>query len=156
MQLQGERLIWGQVSEHITELRARRRMSGQPGWTARMRKPIGSIMVVQEFTTESIAELANLNPSHMETGLAQDPGQLNAFHEKLPEDARASITGLPNRPVLAPLLNRNANFDNLSRYSGGVDYFDPFSVLPHAKKWVPTQQQPLITYCRHIQSHTQI
>jgi hypothetical protein len=132
-------------------------MPSHPGTAARSRKPISSITVVQEFTLESIAELASLSSSRMQTGhVPQDTGQLDAFYYKLLEDARASIVGLPNRPVLAPLSESDLKFNYLPQYPESLDCFDPFSVLPHASKWVSAQQKPLITYCRRIHLHNQI
>jgi hypothetical protein len=78
-----------------------------------------------------------------------DHDPLSTFHRRLLEDARASIVGLPNRPVLKPSFLRNEDeHDNIPLYSRILDSFDPFDALPHSKNWVPVQQQPPITYYR--------
>ena len=114
------------------------------------RKPISSVTVVQEFSTESIAELADIRSSQMWTRYSHsDPESLNSFHRRLLEDARNSIVGLPNRPVLKPsFLGSEVGYNDILLYLGNLDSFDPFGALPHSKNWVAVQQHPLITYCR--------
>jgi hypothetical protein len=105
------------------------------------------VTVVQEFSTESIAELADMRSSRMWARYSTtDPEPLGSFHRRLLEDARTSIIGLPNRPVLKPPF-LGSKLSYTPQYPGNLDSFDPFDALPHSKNWVPVQQQPLITYC---------
>jgi hypothetical protein len=69
--------------------------TNQHGIPARRRKPISSVTVVQEFSKESIDELAD-----MQSSSTLDSEPLSAFHRRLLENARDSIVGLSNRPVL--------------------------------------------------------
>jgi hypothetical protein len=121
----------------------------QNGSLARRRKPISSVTVVQEFSTESIAELAVMQSPHIWTSSStSDPEPLSSFHRRLLEDARDSIVGLPYRPVLKPkFLGSYMESNDVPLHSGILDLFDPFDTLPHSKNWAPFQQ-PLITYCR--------
>jgi hypothetical protein len=122
----------------------------QHGILARRRKPIRSVTIVQEFSKESIAELADMQSSRMWTGdSTPDPEQLSSFHRRLLEDARNRIIGLPNRPLLKPqFLVSEVGYNGIPQYSGNLDSFDPFDALLKSKTWVSVQQQPLITYCR--------
>lgn len=105
--------------------------------------------VVQEFSTESIAELAVMQSPHIWTSSStSDPELYSSFHRRLLEDARDSIVGLPNRPVLKPkFLGSDMEFNDVPLHSGTLDSFDPFDALPHSSNWTPIQQL-LITYCK--------
>jgi hypothetical protein len=107
------------------------------------------VTVVQEFSTESITELAGMQSSLIRTSYPMpDHEPLSSFHRRLLEDARESIIGLPNRPVLKPdFLGRDMEFNNIPLHSPTLDSFDPFDVLPHSTSSVPVQQQPLVNYC---------
>jgi hypothetical protein len=120
------------------------------GILARRQKPISSLTVVHEFSKEPIAELADMQSSHMWSKYSTlDPEPLSSFHCRLLEDARHSIVGLPNRPILKPtFLGSEVGYNDIPLYSGNLDSFDPFDALPHFKNWVPVRQRPLITYCR--------
>lgn len=121
----------------------------QNGSLARRREPISSVTVVQEFSTESIAELAVMQSPHIWTSSStSDPELYSSFHRRLLEDARDSIVGLPNRPVLKPkFLGSDMEFNDVPLHSGTLDSFDPFDALPHSSNWTPIQQL-LITYCK--------
>jgi hypothetical protein len=118
--------------------------------TLAQRRPISSVTVVQEFSKESIAELADIQSSRMWSRCSTpDPEPLSSFHRRLLEDARNSIIGLPNRPVLKPTsLGCEVGYHGIPLYLGNLGSFDPFDALPHSQNRVLFQQQPLITYCR--------